>query len=242
MAEKEVNKKRTREKQYERCLAVQEKYGSTRLGLMTNQTWFDDPKRLVFLLSRYKFVSKMFAGYENVLEIGCADAFGSRIVSESVDYLTAVDFDPVFIEDAKKNMTDNFQFECRVHDILDGPVEGTFNGVYSLDVIEHIPKSKEDVFVSNVAASLTEDGVLIVGTPSLQSQRYASPPSKKGHINCKDQAELKRLLLKRFRNVFIFSMNDEVVHTGFYPMANYLIALCCYPQKKGIDTQALPNG
>jgi hypothetical protein len=22
-------------------------------------------------------------------------------------------------------------------------------------------------------------------------------------------------------------MNDEVVHTGFYPMAHYLIAVCC---------------
>ena len=32
-----------------------------------------------------------------------------------------------------------------------------------------------------------------------------------------------------FRNVFIFSMNDEVVHTGFYPMAHYLFALCCHP-------------
>jgi hypothetical protein len=26
--------------------------------------------------------------------------------------------------------------------------------------------------------------------------------------------------------VFLFSMNDEVVHTGFYPMAHYLFAVC----------------
>ena len=38
---------------------------------------------------------------------------------------------------------------------------------------------------------------------------------------------LKSLLSKYFHNVFIFSMNDEVVHTGFYPMAHYLFALCC---------------
>jgi hypothetical protein len=25
----------------------------------------------------------------------------------------------------------------------------------------------------------------------------------------------------------MFSMNDEVVHTGFHPMAHYLFALCC---------------
>jgi len=28
--------------------------------------------------------------------------------------------------------------------------------------------------------------------------------------------------------VFVFSMNDEVVHTGFYPMAHYLLAVACH--------------
>jgi len=28
-----------------------------------------------------------------------------------------------------------------------------------------------------------------------------------------------------FHNVFIFSMNDEVVHTGFHKMANYVFAI-----------------
>ncbi len=29
-----------------------------------------------------------------------------------------------------------------------------------------------------------------------------------------------------FHNVFMFSMNDEVVHTGYHRMAHYVIALC----------------
>ena len=29
-----------------------------------------------------------------------------------------------------------------------------------------------------------------------------------------------------FHDVFMFSMNDEVVHTGFHAMAHYLFALC----------------
>ena len=31
-----------------------------------------------------------------------------------------------------------------------------------------------------------------------------------------------------FHTVFVFSMNDEVVHTGFFPMANYLLAVCSH--------------
>jgi hypothetical protein len=33
-----------------------------------------------------------------------------------------------------------------------------------------------------------------------------------------------------FSRVFVFSMNDEVVHTGFYPMAQYLFVMCTAPK------------
>ena len=38
-------------------------------------------------------------------------------------------------------------------------------------------------------------------------------------------------MLKYFENVFLFSMNDEVVHTGFSPMAHYLFVICCQKKK-----------
>ena len=40
--------------------------------------------------------------------------------------------------------------------------------------------------------------------------------------------DLKRTLERHFHTVFVFSMNDEVVHTGFYPMANYLLGVACH--------------
>ena len=68
---------------------------------------------------------------------------------------------------------------------------------------------------------------MILGMPSLESQQYASPQSKAGHVNCKSGEDLKKLLVHYFDNVFLFSMNDEVVHTGYTPMAHYLLVLCC---------------
>jgi 2-polyprenyl-3-methyl-5-hydroxy-6-metoxy-1,4-benzoquinol methylase len=201
--------------------------GLTPLGLMSNQTWHDDPKRLVFLLARYKFVAKMLTGRRHVLEVGCADAFGTRLVQQEVARLTAVDFDPVFIADATARQDAHWPCEYRVHDLLTGPVPGDFDAAYALDVLEHIAPERERDFVGHLVASLAPEGVLIVGTPSLQSQAYASEPSRAGHVNCKDGPALRRLLEGYFRDVFLFSMNDEVVHTGFQPMANYLLALCC---------------
>lgn len=220
---------RTREPQYEHCLEVAERHGRSQLGLMSNQVWHDDPKRLAFVLARYKFVAKMFHGLEQVLEVGCADAFGTRIVLQEVGRVTAVDFDPVFIADVRARTASEWPIDCHVHDMLSGPVPGTFDGAYALDVLEHISIENENRFIGNMAASLSRRGVAIVGMPSIHSQQYASPGSRAGHVNCKDEAGLRAAMGRHFGNVFIFSMNDEVVHTGFTPMAHYLFALCCCP-------------
>src|SRR4051812_5947865 len=89
----------TKEKQYKELLDVKDKVGFQRLGLMTNQVWHDDPRRLAFVLARYKFVSKMLSGRKRVAELGCGDAFGTRIVLQEVKEVTAFDFDPLFIDD-----------------------------------------------------------------------------------------------------------------------------------------------
>jgi len=228
-----MSKAQTKEKQYQVLLEKRDTVGLARLGLMSSQVYLDDPKRLTFLLSRYKFVAKMFGGMKRVLEVGCADAFGTRLVRQEVAEVVAVDFDPIFIADAKSRQDKKLPIDLRVHDLLKGPVEkAAFDGVYCCDVIEHIEPRVEDLFVGNLVRCLRPHGTLIVGSPSLESQPYASPQSKEGHVNCKRAPELKALMEKHFHNVFIFSMNDEVVHTGFYPMAHYLFALCCSPRTK----------
>jgi 2-polyprenyl-3-methyl-5-hydroxy-6-metoxy-1,4-benzoquinol methylase len=222
---------KTREPQYQFEVEMAREHGLARFGIMSNQTWRDDPRRLLFVLSRYKFVAKMLSGRQRVVEVGCADAFGTRLVQQEVAAVVATDFDPVFIQDARARMqADAWECECRVHDILDGPVAGDFDAAYSLDVFEHIPSRDEHRFVGNIARSVRRTGVVIIGSPSLQSQAYASKGSKEGHVNCKDGKDLKRLMEHHFDNVFLFSMNDEVVHTGYHPMAHYLLTLCVGPK------------
>ena len=218
----------TKEPQYSLLYDVKERHGVARLGLMINESWNQDPKRTLFTLARYKFVARMLSGRKHVLEVGCADAFGTRIVQQAVGKITATDFDPLFIDDIRERMNPHWPLEVLIHDMLKGPVPGRFDAVYALDVLEHIQEKDEDVFIKNTIASLDPTGIAIFGMPSLESQIYASPQSKAGHVNCKGGEALKITLERYFHTVFVFSMNDEVVHTGFYPMAHYLLGVACH--------------
>lgn len=221
----------TREPQYQCLLDVAAQEGLVRLGLTANEAYVRDPRRLVFNLARYKFVSKILSGKKSAVEIGCGDGFGARIVRQEVPEVVGLDFDPVFIRAARENSLKSLPMSFFVHDILSGPAPGPiYQAAYSLDVIEHIRPEDEYLFLRNVGRSIPPKGVFVVGTPSVESQSYASPQSRQGHVNCKSGEVLKKTLLGYFDNVFLFSMNDEVVHTGFLPMAHYLMAVCVGPR------------
>jgi cyclopropane fatty-acyl-phospholipid synthase-like methyltransferase len=196
------------------------------LGPISGYAWETDPRHLAFTLARYKFVAKMLNGSERVAEIGCGDGFASRIVQQTVGSLMLYDAEASFLRDLSSRGDARWPVQAREHDILSGPLPETYSGIYCLDVLEHVDHKYESVFMTNLCASLSDHGVLIVGTPSLESQVYAAPHNKVGHINCKSGENLRGILSNWFNNVFMFSQNDEVVHCGFFPMSHYLWGIC----------------
>jgi len=202
---------------YEKCAA--------KLGPYTTHIWNHDPKHLGFLLSRYKFCAKMLEGKKRVLEIGCGDGFGIPVMLQSVGHIHGVDWEPLLMQ-SNIDRLEGLNCSFSVLDITTGSAPGNkFDAAFSLDVIEHIPKEKESFYFQNICTSLESDGVFIMGTPNITANEYASEGSRQGHINLKSHAEMRKLMGTYFRNVFLFSMNDEVVHTGYGSMAHYLIAM-----------------
>jgi SAM-dependent methyltransferase len=201
------------------------------LGLMSSHTYEVDAKRLGFTLARYKFVARVLTGCDWVLEVGCGDAFGTRVVAQAVEHVMATDFDAAFIDEARsRQQPSNVMF--MQHDMVAGPryvpdrLPKTFDAAYALDVLEHIRPEHEGAFLGNVAMSIGEHGTFVCGMPSLESQPHASELSRAGHVNCKTEDDLRATLKRCFRNVFVFGMNDETLHTGYGPMCHYRLAVC----------------
>lgn len=175
-----------------------------------------DPAHVGFQFARYKFVAKMLHGFGNVLEVGAGDGIISQVVARAVGALVVTDLRPAY--------------GVIQHDMVAAPAvdpwRRPFDAVFALDVLEHVDFLNEGAFLRNICDSLTPHGTCIIGMPSAESQLFASPGSQAEHVNCKTEEGLRKTMAEHFHAVYLFGMNDEVLHTGFGAMCHYRFALC----------------
>ncbi|MGN0141589.1 MAG: class I SAM-dependent methyltransferase [Roseburia sp.] len=215
---------------------------SVQLGEYYSEGFLHDVKKTMITLSRYKFASKMmeYRTHIKVLELGCSEGIGAYFFMQlpNCDEYVGVDIDEEKLAWANAMVKPHQERYGKKIDFIKGDIISTANcftkkdratAVISLDVIEHIEHSKEEKYMNTIIDNLAEDGIAIVGTPNITMKPYQDLRTQKEHINMFDAQRLYNLMNTRFRNVFIFSMNDEIVHTGFTPMSCYLYALCCNP-------------
>lgn len=210
--------------------------GELSIGYYTGSEIATDSKHFMFRLARYKFVAKMMQ-YEkavNVLELGCNEAWGALLLKQNIDLMsyTGIDFDDETIAWNKSNLPGEFSFVCDDFFSYGQKLDKKYDLVFALDVIEHIRKEREDDFCRLFSKALTERGTAIIGTPHIHMMPYASEGSRAGHVNMYDQKRLFQTCRRYFHNVYVFNMNDEVVHTGMDAMACYIFAVCSNPLRE----------
>lgn len=185
--------------------------------------------RLLIRLARYKFVARIVKKTDRVLEVGSGSGLGSMFISQHCAHVTGIEVKTTEVDEARAiNRRDNVEF--MVADLFKLKVTEPFDVVFSLDVIEHMPIDEGHEFVAAMARQLKPSGMAIIGTPSIYSYQYQSPQSKASHVKCYDQDELLGLVDNYFGRTLAFSMNDEVVHTGFSKMAWYYFILAFLPK------------
>ncbi len=200
------------------------------LGPVNAATWLRDPRHMGFMLARYKFAAKMMRRCASILEVGCGEGLGAfMLVRDTPARVLGVDFDEAQIAYAQAHLAPHGQgrlaFRCG-DAAIEAQAAGPFDGLLCLDVIEHVEPSEERRFLENCTARLQPGAVAVFGTPNIASDAFASPPSRAGHINLFTPERFVATLEEHFHLVFPFSMNDEMVHTGYAKMAHYLLALC----------------
>ena len=167
---------------------------------------------------------------DTIMEVGIGDGFGVPLVASAVGRLICTDIHMEMLEKTKDRnaFLQNVSFEY--FNFIEAPYPSQVDGIYLVDVIEHIYQEEESQFMSHLTRSLTPNGVMIIGTPNETAKQYASEGSQRAHVNLKNHTTLLELGYIYFNNVFLFGMNDDVVHTGYPDMCHYLWILCVGPK------------
>lgn len=187
----------------------------------------EDPLDFFIVLARYKFAVRQLKKTDVVLDAGCGPGYGAVFLSEFAGRVVGGDVDAELVRRNREvySKVPNLSFE--EINLLDRELScDPFDAVVSMDVIEHFSEEQADGVVANYARLTKDDGFALIGTPNIASRQYASQRRLDSHPKEYDPEEFVALLERYYSRVFLFSMTDEAVSTGFPKMAWYLMALC----------------
>jgi hypothetical protein len=96
------------------------------------------------------------------------DALGARLVLPKVKRLAVYDPDASRVSDVLRQFTMDSPLEAIHHDILAEPLPKRHDSVFSLDTMQYVSRSDEDIYVRHLRDSLSRDhDIVILGSPSL---------------------------------------------------------------------------
>ncbi|MBN1764838.1 MAG: class I SAM-dependent methyltransferase [Sedimentisphaerales bacterium] len=185
--------------------------------------------QMLIRLARYKFMVRQLKKTDTVLEIGCGSGLGACFLAQHCQFVLGLDINAEEIALAQNiNRRDNITFEHA--DFFSWTSDHKYDFIVLLDVIEHMNENLGRNLVEKTSHHLADNGLLVIGTPSCYSYEYQSSYSKAGHIKLYDQKELVALVENHYGRALAFSMNDEMVHTGFAKLAWYYFIIAFNPK------------
>lgn len=187
----------------------------------------NNPLMVAVKFARYKFIAKMLQKKDIVLEVGCNDGVSSNFFSQFCQKVTALDLDKNAIHEAKKNFS---HIDFLHTDAVTYETDKKYDAIVMLDFIEHFTGEDGRKLIQKYAQMLSTRGILIVGTPSKNFEKYRAEHNKAHHLCEYYPEELNKMLSKYFERTMTFSMNDEIVHTGNIELAWFIFEVCSYPK------------
>jgi 2-polyprenyl-3-methyl-5-hydroxy-6-metoxy-1,4-benzoquinol methylase len=192
-----------------------------------HENFISDPLMASVKLARYKFVAKMLCEEDIVLDLGCGNGYSSYFFSKFAKRVIGIDLYSNLKKANRILHSENLMFVKA--DMLSPPSEilvENYSAIIAIDVIEHFYKEDGERIIGQFSKHLTNNGMMVIGTPSKFSQAFRSPKSRDTHFYEYEPDELNMLCRRFFGRTILFSMNDEIVHTGFKRLAWFFFVLC----------------
>lgn len=164
-------------------------------------TWYTNfiYERLAFA---YRYAAGLLSKSDAVLEIGCADGYGSKVLAAAAGSVTGIDNSPEAVAcAAARHGGGNLSFVVGRGEELPFP-DGAFDKAVAFHVIEHI--AADAAFLAGLARVLKPGGALLLTTPNRAHRlKPGERPWFKYHVKEYGRDDLAALLAPHFSSVDI---------------------------------------
>ena len=196
-----------------------------RPGALIEDLLSENPLMATIKLARYKFAARMLSKDDIVLDLGCGSGLSSHFFSSFCQNVIGLDASDEHQQYWDKLQNNKLSFVYQ--DVFSMSIEQPVTAIINLDFIEHFTKEDGAKIIKNSMDILhrSNGGMFICGTPSRFSSSYRAEHNKAHHLHEYEPDELHSLCREYFPRCLQFSMNDEVVHTGFNKLAWYTFVI-----------------
>lgn len=171
--------------------------------------------RLYGIMRLYKYIKNEIKNSKRILEIGCNKGYGCYFLATNSNKtsIIGVDINKQDLNYAKKEFKHNNiifdemnvfnkNSQKKIRELY-----GRFNVIICIEVLEHIPPQKINIFFNGIRYLLDENGILFLSIPN--KKIYDIDSFSKDHINEMDYGEILKLINKNnFKIMDIFGINS----------------------------------
>jgi 2-polyprenyl-3-methyl-5-hydroxy-6-metoxy-1,4-benzoquinol methylase len=155
-------------------------------------------------IATYKFALK-YVKDKRVLDYGCGSGYGSLMLSDTAEYVTAADISEEAVNFAKNiYKANNLAFKT-VSELSDE----RYDVITSFQVIEHVHNDIE--YILKLKRLLKPDGCVLISTPDKSKRlfNYIQKPWNIYHLREYSGIDLNNLLLKYFTRVELLKIGSK---------------------------------
>lgn len=164
-------------------------------------------------LGRYFFASNILKNRKSILDVACADGYGSYILCKNVEKVYGIDCNNSYLKIANEK----YSFENIIYKQMNfdnETIDGKYDGIVCFETLEHLKYPER--FLKNLYNILDNNGTLIVSVPNSIYEQFENGKNKDSYhlhvFTYNDIVELIKKIGFNIKNIYGQSYINKIVN------------------------------